>query len=283
MTLPTDRSEPLSWDLSPVDFRTTSLLRYLPFVFLGGYAGVVLVAGGLALPGLLANPKLLAVAVLLALVGGPASLLYLWPMIRDPDQRTGLDPRGWYEGMRPAGVIAAAVTGTILLLAGSAVTANATYLLGIVLLFMCPLFVLSIVDGQGRLDPESGTLTYQESSADVTSIDRVRCFRVGSVTLVWLGYAAGTSGPRPRLLTVPEDAADDVLAVLRAGANAPATVEPRDPDRVAQAVLVVFGFLFFVAAIGVHLFDPAEDAGIYVTVIAGGVGLACLLAARYVA
>jgi hypothetical protein len=276
-------SEPLTWDISPTDFRVTALLRYLPFVFFGGYVGILLIVGALTLPGLLDNPELLALGIVLLLVGGPMSLLYLWPLIRDPDQRVGLDPRGWYEGMRPAGVLAAAAVGTVVMAAGSAVAGGATHFLGLFVFMILPFFALGIVDGEGRVDPEAGTLAVGEHDSDLDRIDGVRSWRVGAVVLVWLDYVAGTSGPRPRLFAVPPEAADEILDVLQAGARADSDTEPRDPDRIAQATLVVMSLLFVAVAIGVSVTATAERARTVITLISGGLGLCFLLAAKFAA
>jgi len=276
---PADHAAPLTWDCSPADYRVTSLLRYLPFVFLGGYVGIGLVAGALALPGLLGSPELLALVALLALVGGPMSLLYLLPMLRDPDQRPDLDSRGWYEGISPVGVLLAAAAGTALTLAGAALTGGASHFLGVVVFLAIPVFLLGVVDGEGQVDPSDGTLTYRESTVDVTRIDGVRTWQVGSLVLVWLDYVPGTSGPRPRLLSVPADVADDIVDALRAGARTNVDVEQRDPDRLAQATLAVTSLLFFGVALGAYLSGVSADARPAIAFVTGGIGLAFLLAA----
>jgi hypothetical protein len=95
--VPDTRSDRLSWELSPADVRFGWLLVYLPVAFLGGHVGLLLVTAVALVPAMLADPRLLALAALLVLVGGPFSLLYLWPMLRNPDQRPDPGRHGWLD------------------------------------------------------------------------------------------------------------------------------------------------------------------------------------------
>lgn len=285
-----DRSEPLTWDVSPTDYRATALVRYVPLVFVGTQAGILLVAGTAALPALVSNPAILALVVVLTLVGGPMSLLYLWPMIRDPDQRPPLDPGGWYQDLSLRGFLLAVASCTVLavgmaiLFGLSAVTRGLLFPAYLIAFFAVPLLALSLVDNEGRLDPEEGTLTVEERTIDVTRLDRVRCWTVGSLTVVALGYVAGAGRPKPRLFVVPATDAAALIETLRAGATADADVEPGDSDRIARAVLAALGSVSLLVAVGgLVVPDIGTQASLALAYVTGLIGVVFLLAARYAA
>lgn len=251
------------WNLSPTDLPRLGLVRYVLFVFYGAYLGPAVVGGLLGLPALLANPGLLALVVLLVLVGGPVSLLYLWPMIREPDQRPDADQFGWIATLDPAGVGLAILAGALAgLVTAATVGSTALYLL----------FVVGLFDAEGRIDADAGTLTVQERTVDTETLASVRPHRFGSVTVCRLSYVDGAGGVgRPYLFAVPAGVADDVLSALEDGVAAEADVTPRTPDPLARVVLGGVTVLFL------------GDAGAVVALITGSLGFVFAVGAYYVA
>lgn len=270
------------WDLSPTDLPRLGLLRYLLFVFYGAYFGPALVGGLLGLPALLANPGLLALVVLLGLVGGPMSLLYLWPMIREPAQRPGPDQLGWIATLEPSGVGLGILVGALAgLVTAATVGSTALYLLVVVGLVVS-LPVLGLFDAEGCVDADAGTLTVQERTVGVERLVAVRPYCFGSVTVCRLSYVEGAGGlGRPYLFAVPADVADEVLSVLDSGVAAEADLTPRQSDPLARAVLGGVALLFFAVAAGALL--SLQDAGVVVASIVGSLGVLFAIGAYYVA
>ena len=144
-------SEPstIQWRYDAAD---SWLLRVLAHGFVAGLGGTVLLAAVgvvLALPALVGSLGVgpLALVVLLALIGGPASLLYLWPMIRDPDQRPGMG-EAVGDGAHPWSPASTAVAGGLFLGTGvlAALAASEAFVglyVGVVLGLLGILFVVA--------------------------------------------------------------------------------------------------------------------------------------------
>lgn len=274
----------VDWDLSPTDVPTVATLRYAPILFFGGVGGLIAIAGIVAAPALLRNPEILALVVLLALVGGPFSLLYLWPVIRDPDQRPDAAGLGWLQSLDPVRAGITAVAGTITILVGAATLGGMTVYVLLLLCLVVPLPLVSLFDGEGRVDREAGTLTFQGRTIDVETLAAVRRYRFETVTVCWLSYVTGEGGPgRPRVVAFPDPVADEVLATLEAGVAADADVrtEERETDRAAQAVLGGVAVLFFGIAGGAIL--VFGESGVPLASIGGLLGLVFVLGAYAVA
>jgi hypothetical protein len=245
--------EVIEWDRSFDDSRGA---RLFTAVFVGSFLGFLLLAVtavAITLPlfvgSLLAEPAMLAVVVLLALVGGPMSLLYLWPLLTDPEQREGLGLFTDIGTLPRSHVLIAAVLGAV-----AHVVAFLAFELG-------PLSVLAvggIVGGlgtwllltAGRIDPDARTLSVRwnhwDDEADLRTVDLdgwtgLRQYRVGPVVVLWPSYARRSSGARPRLLTVPPWVADDAAPVFEAAIDVPAPERKREANPTVAAVLVVLG------------------------------------------
>ena len=193
----TDQSAPgtedLQWELSPADAPYGILLLYLPVVFLGGHLGMLALVGVAFLPAITADLRLVGLVVLLLLVGGPFSLLYLWPMIRDADQRPSFDGVDWLAHLHPAGVVVASVIGTVLVVGGSRLVGSWTRLVLFAVLVLVPLPLLALVVEEGHFDRRTGEIDLQYRTVDVEEVAGVRSLRFDSVTVCWLSYADGVS------------------------------------------------------------------------------------------
>lgn len=101
---------------------------------------------------------------------------------------------------------------------------------------------------KGELDPETRTLRFREQELSLDGLAAVRRFRFGGSVLCWLSFADGTI-PRPIVLPVTvENAAG---AVFEEAIDHP--TEEREPDRLAQLILVSFALAYF-AGVGGFLF-----------------------------
>jgi len=245
--------ESIEWDRS---FEVSRGARLFAYVFLGSFFGLgLLIATALVvfLPfivgSLLDDPATLAVVALLALVGGPMSLLYLWPLLTDPEQRQGIAVSSWPASLSRAGVVVAAVLGA----AAHVITAWATGMGPALLLAVGGLvgsLGMSLFLSAGRIDPDARTLTirpnhWAERSAtrtvDLDGWTNLRQFRVSPVVVLWPSYARGSRGPRPRLLSVPPRVAEAAAPVFEDAIDVPAPERERDTNPTVAAVLVVFG------------------------------------------
>jgi hypothetical protein len=273
-------SEPstIQWRYDAAD---SWLLRVLAHGFVAGLGGTFLLAAVgvvLALPALVGSLGVgpLALVVLLALVGGPASLLYLWPMIRDPDQRprmgeaVGDGAHPW----TPASTAVATVVGATGLMTLIALDVPVTVLYAVVGGSLASPMVVALFSTDARV--ESGRLTAGGSSVPLAQIETVRTVSVGRVVVCWLSHARGTGLLVPRLLTVPAGTWPAVRDHLSAAVGE--TPERPDTDPFVRAVLVVAGGLFL--GTGVLAAPAASEAfvGLYVGVVLGLLGILFVVA-----
>jgi hypothetical protein len=279
----TDR---VNWAVSPADLSLLSPFRYLvPFV-VGAYVGSLMAFGIALAPALVARPPLLALVVLLALVGGPVSLLYLWPMIHDPAQRPDLESVGWLSTLRRGPSLVAALLGALLVpLAFLTVGWVAPYGLVVALLFL-PLLLLGFVDVEGSIDPVAGTLTVNRRTVETHRIAGLSTRRIGSLAVIRLRYEPGTSRFGKPLAVVART--DDVGAIREALSDGIDAEPPesgsgtsrRDP--LASAVLASVGVLFVgVGVVGALAVAPSNRP--LLLGVTGSIGVPFLLAAYYVA
>ncbi|SFR96505.1 hypothetical protein SAMN05216559_1622 [Halomicrobium zhouii] len=264
--------EPIEWDRSFEDSRGARLFAY---VFLGSFFGLglliaisLVVALPLLVGSLLDEPAMLAVVALFALVGGPMSLLYLWPLLTDPEQRQGIWVSSWPAALSRTGAIAAAILGA----AAHVITAWVTGMGPALLLAVGGLvgsLGMSLFLSSGRIDPNARTLTirpnhWAERSAtrtvDLDGWTNLRQYRIGPVVVLWPSYASGSSGPRPRLLTVPPRVADAAAPVFEAAIDVPAPERERATNPTVGAVLVVFGLGTFAVGAALWTLDAVPAA-----------------------
>jgi hypothetical protein len=277
------------------DPTSSRALRVLAHGFVAGLGGALLLAAGalvLALPALLAEASLgaLLFVALLALVGGPLSLGYLWPMLADPDQRPSPSAFAVADGAipwTPRSIAVAAVAGAISLwtLAAAGVGFDALFAVVVALLFspvVASLF--TTVGSVGPADDEAGDtesaeLTCNGRDVPLAQVTGVRSVRAAGLAIYWVSYARGTGAFVPRFLTVPVEAADAVRTALDAGVQMRA--DPPNTDPAVRAVVGGAGLLFVgVAAIGWRAVDDPV-VGAYFAGVLGLVGaLLCLAAWR---
>lgn len=228
---------PVTWSIGPGSSLPLRLLWYAGvsvwggFVLLSvGFAAVVAI-GGLA--GGDPGPALLV--GLLFLVGGPLSLLYLWPVLTAAEQRPAfLTPPAWMRA-RWLALGSVAVAGLVLTVP---VAAIAFFPFGI-----ASGIVIALLRSEGELDPDAGELTTNGRTVDLGDLAGVSRLDPGPLTLCWLRYPPGTgSSMAPRLVVLPGTVSDRVVAAIEASPRPPTTAAARTrSSRAVQAVLLVLG------------------------------------------
>lgn len=283
-------SEAVEWHVDAANSRSLRAVVYLVVGLFGGsmllvLSGMSFLGVSLALDG---EYTYLAWIVLLALVGGPLSLVYLWPMLVEREQRPPLAALTGDEGMakRYAAVftrgrlLAAVLGGAAGLLALTVVDPRLAFGAVVGSILLVP--VASGRISRGRVDPEAGSMTYMDQSVDLMRVDRVRRIDVGGASLCWLSYYQGHGDlSTPRLISATPEAAD---AIERTVAEIePEIDEEYTPDRALQAALAVLALCSLGLAALVLVVEPgsAGDPVLqwYIAVTFGLLGFLLALAA----
>lgn len=189
---------------------------------------------------------------LFALVGGPLSLLYLLPMLRDPDQRPTFYPASVEHPFSTRTRLIAAVAGAALLALAGWVAVP----LAVALVAVGGLAGLGYVFAatRGRVDPDTSTLALGPREFDLSRATGYRTRRLGPLALVTLSVPArpGRFGSLPSRFAVPVERLGDVTAALDAVVAATDAEEPegRDPNPVVRAVAVTLALVFVGAGVG---------------------------------
>jgi len=231
---------------------------------------LLVVAGGVAAVGAVAlegSTTVRLLVVVLALVGGPVSLLYLLPVLGDAEQRrplslgeSALDRR---ERVVAAICGAAAVTVTFVVdprLAG-----------GLLLVGLASWLLAAVCASRGHLDTETATVTTRYREWDLDGVTGFDTRRVGPLAVITFDAAgSGSTGRLPTFLLVPRAVEPDISQALDAmtagdrGEREPA----REPNRLVRAVATLFAALAGAGAVGVPTIDGLPGAlGWYLSVV----------------
>lgn len=243
----------------------TTTERWLYWLLLAGVAavygafGVVLAGAAVAL--LLAlvggSTGLRLLVVVLVLVGGPFSLLYLLPMLRDPAQRPTLYPDGVERWLHSRERMGAGVVGA-LVLAGSA-WVDPRLAAGLFLGGACAGLLVLLCSTRGRIDPGTATAESGLREWDLSRVTGYTARRVGPLAVVTLEASGpGSFGTVPSRITVPTAVLGDVRAALDAVVSETDEDEGgRDPNPAVRAVAVAFAVLFAGGGVAAALFAGA--------------------------
>lgn len=244
---------------------TVRWLRWLAYAAGGVLGGVLLAILGMLL-GVVAGALIFgswevrALAGLFVLVGGPFSLMYLWPLLTDPDQRAGGFAHLFHGDYRVAPPLdrrrlaVAAVLGAVLVVAAAVVAIEAVYALTVAALLVGG-FALAC-STKGTLDADDRTLSNPVRTRSLDRVTAVRRYDVGPFAVFRLTVARGSGSLRaPRLLHVPRGVGSAAERVLRHAANA--EHESSSPDRTVQVAAAALGVVFLATAVGLVLFVPA--------------------------
>ena len=266
------------------DASTSRPLRFVAHLPPAGIGGSLLLALGAAAVPVLANPSVILSGPallfgLLLLIGGPLSLLYLWPMLADPEQRPSVAEFEGGDGFPFSfrSVSTAAVSGAVGLggLIALGVPFDVLYLL-VVGCVLSPVLV-AVLTTRGRL--EGSTLTINRTEVPIDRLTNVRSIRVRDFAVVWLSYADRTGVFVPRLAVIPGGNAETVLRTIAAGIDTEPEVEP--PDQAVRAIGLGTGTLFL--AVAALAYGAIENPAVrlYFAVAIGGLGaLLCLIGWR---
>lgn len=232
---------------------------FLLAIFLGGLTVVALSirSGDFGIP---------ALVILLALVGGPLSLLYLWPMLSDPEQRPPIPIPDWRPDpvrLAASTVLCAVLTAVVLVLVPS----------GFLLLlagWFTLLFLISLTNSTGYLDPDTDTISVHSQRGRLSGVSTVRRFDVPGWTGFLLTYRPPAASA-PRFIVVPGQVADAAHGVLRWGVEQAEASETASETPVGRLPFVVAAGCCFVVAAGLGVIG-ARYAG-SPAAIAPGIGL----------
>ena len=205
----------VEWDAARSQSSIRAFARYAAVGLFGGFLVAMTVAAAAVayrafIVGRYQIPVLIALFVL---VGGPLSLLYLWPMLTDPEQRAPLVVDDWHP--RTGLLAASVVLGAVVAIATSLLV-DGGHLLVLAAWFVL-LFVVSFTDTSGRIDPRTDTLSVERRTGTLSAISSVRRLDVASWTVFLLTYTPAPAGA-PRVLVVPGDVADEAHSTLEFGA-----------------------------------------------------------------
>jgi len=259
---------PVSWRY---DHTTEPWLRWLLLASAAavyGAFGVVLASAGAALLVALVagSTELRLVVVVLVLVGGPFSLLYLLPIIRDPAQRPTLYPDGMERRLRTRERAVAGLLGA-LVLAGT-MWVEPLLAVGLFLGGAGAGLLALLCSTRGRIDPGTATAESGPREWDLSRVTGYAVRRIGPLAVVSLEASGpGRFGTVPSRILVPMNALEDVTTVLDAVVTETDGTGGRDPNPVVRAVAVGLAVLF--AGGGVAAIPFAGAVGWY----AGAIGL----------
>lgn len=280
MAPPSETASVVEWRY---DTRSSWVLRLIAHAAIAGMGGSILLAIGVvlvSLPELLPHLGVwpLLLIVLLVLVGGPFSLLYLWPMLTNADQRPRVTSFTWDEERLPwtkRSFLVAVLGGALLLL--GLVTAGVSFT-DIFVLVVAALFspiVVSMFTTAGAI--EDDRLVCNGTSVPLRQVNGVRSLVVGNAVVYWISYARGTGFFVPRLVTAPVQQSDTVRSALQRGE----AIDPghSQPDHVVQLIVGMMGVLFLGVA-GVAKWS-VEDlvVGLYISGVFGVIGIFLLITA----
>lgn len=264
------------------DTETSWVLRLIAHGFIAGIGSPLILSLGVALislPEVLPHLgiEMIVFIVLLFLIGGPFSLLYLWPLLTDSDQRPALTAFTWEEGTIPwtkRSFLLALLGGTGLLAGLLAVNMPFDIIFAIIVMALCSPVVVTLFTSIGAI--EDAHLKCNGHRVPLHQITRVRSVQVGNAVIYWLSFARGTGILAPRLLTVPVETSAHVQTALTEGTTL--TPERSQSNRLVQVIVSVMGLLFIAVAIvgSMKIAEPAIR--LYFSGVIGGIGLLLCLA-----
>lgn len=278
--------QPVEWRFDAANSRPVRLLIY---GWMGLIGGAVLLALGLVLfvaisAAAAGEFTILALVVLLLLVGGPFSLLYLLPAIQSgsfsPLSKFVLDTASEPTeslGERYArvfswrGAIASIVLHAIAIPTFAVV--DPRLLGGYVVLWFCLLVLASVYVTWGRIDPTEPSFEYRSGTVPLAAVKRVRRYGVRDVVVCWISYHGRTKSiTTPSLVVMTPEAASAFEAVRATADGTPP--EPRTRQPVATVVAVAMG-LGLVAFAGWIWTSVAVDGvvEVYASVVLGLAGV----------
>lgn len=272
-----------------IDAANSRAIRASTYVWIGLFGGGLLLLFGLislfAIGSAIAGEYVIAVLiVLLFLVGGPVSLLYLLPAIRSgsfsPLSQFVLDVANDPEeslGERYARVFSwrTAILSIVvhIFLIPALISVDPRLLAGYIGLNFALLVVSSGFVTWGRIDPTIPIFEYRYKTVPLQAVERARKRSLGDITVCWLSYRSGTATvSTPSWIVFTPEAAHAFEAALENVEGTPQE-KPASNSLITLVAIVIgsgsiafTGMLWFLTEI-----DPAF--ALYITVIFGSIGV----------
>lgn len=267
----------VEWDAEHSQSPVRAFARYAVVGLFGGFLIAIAVAALAVLVRSIAAGRydIPALIALLALVGGPLSLRYLWPMLTDPEQRPPLAVTDWRP--RPRLLAGSVVLGAAFTIATSLLV-DGGHLLVLALWFVL-LFGVSFTGMSGRIDPRTDTLSVERRTGTLSAIRSVRRLDVGSWTVFLLTYTPAPAGA-PRIVVVPEEVADNAHSTLEFGAALDFASGREDPASLGRRPLAIAAACCLLVALGFWYVGGAyADSPM---ALAPGIGLFAVLGLLFV-
>ncbi|MDG5819122.1 hypothetical protein [Natronococcus sp. A-GB7] len=245
------------WSMLPEEAPLRRVLVYAPYGLYGGFAAWIVAAAVLFTVGQAFAGSPLALAMVAVLLGGPASVVALWLLVRHDSLPKWLD--GLYltdrltrRGLALAIAVGAAFVGVVGFL----------WPRGTVLLVFLGTFVLATVSSSAEttvaFDPDARRLVVRnDRRRDSGATKRIALANVTATYRLPLGsvglYVCRRAGATPALVSVPERHRPSFERALEEGSRADPSAEPRTPSttRPMRIALVVVAAKFL--AVGLSL------------------------------
>lgn len=274
------------WSMLPEETPLRRALVYAPYGLYGGFAAWIVAAAVLFTLGQALAGSALALALVVVLVGGPASVVALWLLVRHGSLPSWLDrlyltDRLSRRGLAFAIAVGAAFVGIVGFL----------WPRGTVLLVFLGTFVLATVSSSAAttvaFDPDARRVVVRnDRRRDSGATKRIHLANVIATYRLPFGalslYVCRRVGATPTLVSVPERHRPAFERALEEGARADPSAEPRTPSttRPMRIMLVVVAVKFLAVglALGYLASGTAEGAGqilfaLPLLVLVGGVSL----------
>lgn len=279
----TEHPRTITWSRSASASTLGRLCQYLQVGFFGGLTLLVIALGATVLVLFAVNGAYgrLALFVLLLLIGGPFSLLYLLPLVTDDMARSSI--RTWanrtgYDRLRPLPVAVSVLASTGVIVGSVAVSPMALLALFVVVPFGTSIG-MQLMNSRGEIDLERGTVRVNEQSFDLEELAAIDVHRVPWTETIVLrpSYATKTRGvTAPGYVSMPRDVYEEARPLLEAAASE--TEQTTQQSRTERVVLVIFGVGALIGAVGAAFlgFEQGGDARVilsYVALVAGCFGI----------
>lgn len=267
----------VEWDAARSQSHVRTFARYAVLGLFGGFLiAITLAAAAIAVGAITAGRyDIPAFIALLALVGGPLSLLYLWPMITDPEQRPPLPMLEWRPQPR---LLAASIIIGAAFSVGTSLFVDGGHLLVLAVWFTL-LFVVSFTGTSGRIDPGTDTLSVERRTGTLSAVSSVRRLDLWSWTVFLLTYTPAPAGA-PRIVVVPADVADDAHSMLEFGAALDFASEKESDETLGRRPLAIAAGCCLLVALGFWFVGDTYAESAFA--LAPGIGLFAVLGLLFV-
>ena len=279
-------TEPVEWR---VDAANSRVLRWILYGWIGLFGGAmalisVFVVGEAILSALAGEVGPFVWVAVLVLLGGPMSVLYIWPALR-PEWRPSLslflpdpvdDPEEsvaerYAEVFSWRGAVASVILSAGVI--GALTGLDVRLLYAYVALWFALLILASGFITWGRVDPTEPRLEYRTTTVPLEAVENIRRVHLGDVVVYWLSYRSGARDfSTPSWVTVTAGAAEAVDLALEHAESVES--EASSPNRAMTAVAVAIGLASLAMAGGIWTVDGLETGvAAYLSLMVGGFGL----------